>query len=86
MFQENIKKIEIKNTLSTTKTNSHPFNASDKYHVCVGSSTIKTELQASKQQASEQVQAAAAAIKHYHRQRVFWKPKYQILKKFVGVK
>ena len=37
MFQENIKKIEIKNTLSTTKTNSHPFNASDKYHVCVGS-------------------------------------------------
>ena len=65
---------------------SHPFNVSDKYHVCLGSSTIKTELQASKQQASEQVQAAAAVIKHYHRQRVFWKPKYQILKKCVGVK
>ena len=27
---------------------SHPFNVSDKYHVCLGSSTIKTELQASK--------------------------------------
>ena len=86
MFQENIKEIEIKNTLSTTKTNSHPFNASDKYHVCVGSSTIKTELQASKQQASEQVQAAAAVIKHYHHQGETWKPKYQILKKCVGVK
>ena len=48
MFQENIKEIEIKNTLSTTKTNSHPFNVSDKYHVCLGSSTIKTDLQASK--------------------------------------
>jgi len=65
---------------------SHPFNVSDKYHVCLGSSTIKTELQASKQQASEQVQAAAAVIKHYHHQGETWKPKYQILKKFVGVK
>jgi len=27
---------------------SHPFNVSDKYHVCLGSSTIKTDLQASK--------------------------------------
>ena len=35
------KKIEIKNTLSTTKKNSHPFNASDKYHVCVGSKQSK---------------------------------------------
>jgi len=54
MFQENIKKIEIKNTLSTTKTNSHPFNASDKYHVCVGSKQSKLNCkQASNKQASK---------------------------------
>jgi len=82
MFQENIKKIEIKNTLSTTKTNSHPFNVSDKYHVCLGSSTIKTDLQAMKQESCSR----KSAIKHYHHQGETWKPKYQILKKFVGVK
>ena len=54
MFQENIKKIEIKNTLSTTKKNSHPFNASVKYHVCVGS--IQSKLNC--KQTSKQVQAA----------------------------
>ena len=65
---------------------SHPFNVSDKYHVCLGSSTIKTELQASKQQASEQVQAAAAVIKHYHHQGETWKPKLKSLKKCVEPK
>ena len=43
-------------------------------------------MQASKQQASEQVQAAAAVIKHYHHQGETWKPKYQILKKCVELK
>ena len=33
---------------------SHPFNVSDKYHVCLGSSTIKTDCkQASNKQASK---------------------------------
>ena len=61
---------------------SHPFNVSDKYHVCLGSSTIKTDLQAMKQESCSR----KSAIKHYHHQGETWKPKYQILKKFVGVK
>ena len=61
---------------------SHPFNVSDKYHVCLGSSTIKTDLQAMKQESCSR----KSAIKHYHHQGETWKPKYQILKKCVGVK
>ena len=63
MFQENIKKIEIKNTLSTTKKNSHPFNASDKYHVCVGSSTASSARIIRKPQASGRAWNAGQARK-----------------------
>jgi len=46
----------------------------------------QSKLTASKQATSKRASSAAAVIKHYHHQGETWKPKYQILKKFVGVK